>query len=78
MRANVVGVRDHEFEGDDGQLVKGTYIYLVVPCDNGRQETRRVFVGEDRLAEFAYIPKVGDNVLVFASNGKVVDMLKTK
>ena len=78
MKANVVGVREHEFEGDDKQPVKGTYIYLVVPRADGVQETRRVFVSEDRLAEFAYVPKVGDNVLVFASNGKVVDMLKTK
>lgn len=78
MKANVVGVRDHEFVGDDQKPVKGKYIYLTVPRDNGTQEARRVFVSEDRLVEFAYIPKTGDNVLVFASNGKVVDMLKTK
>lgn len=77
MKANVVGVREHEFVGGDNKPVKGTYIYLLVPRESGAQETRRVFVSEDRLAEFAYIPKVGDTVLVFASNGKIVDMLKT-
>ena len=78
MRAKVVEVREHEFVGDDNKPVKGSYIYLLVPRESGNEDTRRVFVSEDRLAEFAYIPTVGDTVLVFYSNGKVVDLLKAK
>lgn len=78
MYAEVMAVREHGFIGDDNKEVKGTYIYLKVTQEGGRVDTRRVFVGEDRLAEFAYIPKAGDKVLVFASNGKVIDMLKAK
>lgn len=78
MYADVVAVREHQFVGDDDKEVKGMYIYLKVNQEGGRVDTRRVFVGEDRLADFAYIPKGGDKVLVFASNGKVVDMLKAK
>lgn len=78
MYADVVAVREHQFIGDDDKEVKGMYIYLKITQGDGRVDTRRVFVGEDRLADFAYIPKAGDKVLVFASNGKVIDMLKAK
>ena len=78
MVTEVLAIREHAFEGDDGQEVKGSYIYLKITQDEGRVDTRRIFVGDDRLADFAYIPKAGDRVLIFASNGKVVDMLKAK
>lgn len=76
MVTEVVGMRDHEFDTEDNSVVKGTFIYLKITMSDDRVETRRVFVSEDRLAEFAHIPKVGDKVLVFASNGKIVDFLK--
>ena len=78
MVTEVMAVREHAFVGDDDKEVKGTFIYLKITQDDGRVDTRRVFIGEDRLVDFAYIPKAGDKVLVFASNGKVVDMLKVK
>lgn len=78
MTTEVMAVREHSFTGDDNREIKGMYIYLKVTQDEGRVDTRRVFVAEDRLADFAYIPKAGDKVLVFASNGKVVDMLRAK
>lgn len=78
MVTEVMHVREHSFNGDDNKEVKGMFIYLKITQDEGRVDTRRVFVAEDRLADFAYIPKAGDRVLVFASNGKVVDMLKAK
>lgn len=71
-------VREHQFTGDDNKAVKGMYFYLQVTQDDGRQVDRRIFVGEDRLAGFAYIPKAGDKVLIYSSDGKVVDMLKDK
>ena len=78
MEAKVVEIREHEFEGDDGKLVKGMFFYLTVPRKEGNLDTRRIFASDDRVAEWAYIPKVGDNVLVFVSNGKVIDMLKSR
>lgn len=78
MVTEVMAVREHSFTGDDNKEVKGMFIYLKITQDEGRVDTRRVFVAEDRLADFAYIPKAGDRVLIFASNGKVVDMLKAK
>lgn len=78
MTTKVLNVREHEFTGDEDKQIKGMYIYLEITKGNGEVETRRVFIGEDRLADFAYIPKAGDNVVVFASGGKVVDFLKAK
>lgn len=78
MVSLVKAVREHSFIGDDDKEVKGMYFYLQVIQADGRQDNRRVFVGEDRLADFAYIPKTGDRVLVYANNGKIVDMLKEK
>ena len=78
MVTEVMAVREHSFVGDENKEVKGMFFYLKITQSEGRVDTRRVFVAEDRLADFAYIPKVGDRVLIFASNGKVVDMLKAK
>ncbi|MDD6159986.1 MAG: hypothetical protein PUB51_02505 [Oscillospiraceae bacterium] len=78
MTTEVMAVREHKFLGEDCKEVTGSYFYLKITQDDGRVDTRRVFIGEDRLTDFAYIPKSGDKVLVFASNGKVVDMLKSK
>lgn len=76
METKVLKVMPHSFEGSDKDMVVGQYIYLLVTRANGSEETRRVFVSDDRLAEWAHIPKAGDVVHVFAVSGKVVDMLK--
>lgn len=78
METKVLKILPHSFEGSDKEEVVGQYIYLLVTRANGSEETRRVFVSDDRLAEWAYIPKVGDMVHVFVSNGKVIDMLKVE
>ena len=78
MTTEVVNVRKHSFEGDDGKMVEGVFFYLKITQADGRIDTRRVFVGDDRLKDFAYVPQAGDKILVFASNGKVIDMLKAK
>ena len=72
----VKAVRDHSFEGDDGKEIKGKYIYLQVIRDDGSYVNKRYFIAEDRLLDFAYIPSLGDRVLVYSSNDKIVDMLK--
>ena len=76
MVTKVLDIRPHEFTGDNNEQVQGNFIYLLVTKENGAEETRRIFASDDRMAEWAYIPKLGDRVVVFASNGKVVDMLK--
>lgn len=76
METKVLKVMPHEFEGTDKEIIKGQYIYLLVTRANGSEDTRRIFVSDDRLAEWAHIPKAGDVVHVFAKDGKVVDMLK--
>ena len=76
MVTEVVAVRDHDFTGEDGNVIKGVFFYLKITLQDGRVETRRAFVNEDRLVDFAYLPKVGDKILVFASNGKIVDFIK--
>lgn len=76
MVTEVVAVREHEFMGEDNSVISGMFFYLKITLKDERVETRRVFVNSDRLVEFAYVPKVGDKILVFASNGKVVDFIK--
>ena len=76
METRVLKVMPHEFEGADKTIIKGQYIYLLVTRANGIEDTRRVFVSDDRLAEWAHIPREGDMVHVFAKDGKVIDMLK--
>ena len=71
-------VREHEFIGDDESPVKGSYFYLQVIKDDGVKLDKRHFISEDRLAGFAFIPKAGDKVLVYASDGKIIDMLQDK
>lgn len=77
MEAEVFEIRDHDFMGDDNRIVKGKYVYLRAPRADGTVETKRYFLGVDRLKDFAYQPRKGDKVLVFLNgNGVVVDMLK--
>lgn len=71
-------VREHEFEGSDGKIVKGTYFYFQVTNDDGVVMDKRQFIPDDRLAGFAFIPKAGNKVLVYTHEGKIVDMLQDK
>ncbi|WP_295581768.1 hypothetical protein [uncultured Oscillibacter sp.] len=75
METKVLKVMPHEFEGQDKNVIKGSYVYLLVTRSNGTEETRRIFVSDDRMAEWAHVPKEGDIVYVFAKDGKVIDML---
>lgn len=70
----VLDLKEHSFDGDNDQEVRGFFLYLKSE-DSGK--TKRVFVGEDRMADMAYIPKKGDAVEVFYNgDGRLVDILK--
>ena len=70
----VLDMREHSFPGDNGEEVKGFFLYLKSE-DTGK--TKRVFVGEDRMTDMAYIPQKGDNVEVFYNDEhRLVDILK--
>lgn len=70
----VLDMKEHSFDGDNDQVVSGFFLYLKSE-DTGK--TKRVFVGEDRMADMAYIPKKGDNVEVFYNDDhRLVDILK--
>lgn len=74
MEYQVVKVREHNFTGDDGQVVVGKYFYLKSDTD-----TKRVFVPTNREKDFAYKPKEGDVVTCFwggKDGTALVDVLK--
>lgn len=74
MEYQVVKIREHNFTGDDGQVVVGKYYYLKAESD-----TKRVFVPTNREKDFAYKPKEGDTVFCFfggTSGVALVDVLK--
>ena len=71
-------VREHEFEGSDGKMVKGAYFYFQVTKPDGTVVDKRQFIPDDRLAGFAFIPKAGNKVLIYTHEGKIVDMLQDK
>ena len=71
-------VKEHEFEGSDGRMIQGSYFYFQITKDDGSVVDRRQFIPAERLVNFVYIPRVGDKVLVYADNGKIVDMLQDK
>ncbi len=74
MAVKVLDLREHSFPGDKGEDVKGFFLYLKSE-DTGK--TKRCFVGEDRMADMAYIPKQGDTVEVFYNDEhRLVDILK--
>ena len=75
METKVLKVMPHEFEENNNDLIEGSFVYLLITRNNGIEETRRIFVSDDRMAEWAHVPKVGDKVYVFAKDGKVIDML---
>ncbi len=74
MAVRVLDVKEHSFPGDKGEEVKGYFLYLK-SVDTGK--AKRVFVGEDRMADMAYVPKKGDMVEVFYNDEhRLVDLLK--
>lgn len=78
MKTVVKFIREHEFEGSDGKMIQGSYFYFQVTKDDNSVVDRRQFIPADRLVNFAYIPRIGDKVLVYTNEGKIVDMLQDK
>lgn len=61
----IIGIRPSSFEGKDGTQVSGKNIYMTYPLDKGEgQGTDRVFVTNEKLAQWPYRPEVGDEVEV--------------
>lgn len=75
MGMKIIKVAPAEFEGEDGSLVKGKYVYLV-PVDHSGQ-SERVFLSDTRLEGMEYSPKSGDTVYIFKNGyGRVMDMVR--
>ena len=75
MGMKIIKVSAASFEGDNGETITGTYVYLI-PTD-GNSTSERVFLSDERLASMDYMPKFGDTVYLFKNGyGRVVDIVK--
>lgn len=76
----IIGIRPTSFKGDSGKTITGLNVYVTYPhekCDGVCSE--RVFVLNDKVANWAYKPKVGDEVNVFYNRyGKCDGMTKAQ
>lgn len=60
----VIGVRELDFKGSDGNPVKGTQVFLTSPMDAPAvgEQAIKVFLTPERLEAMGFIPQVGDEV----------------
>lgn len=59
----VIGVKNSSFKGQDGNIIKGMNIYVTYPPTSGEGEAcERIYMTDAKLAQCAYVPKVGDMV----------------
>lgn len=74
----VIGIRSSSFTASDGQQISGQNIYLTGPLEKGEGlEALRVFVTMEKLANWPYRPKVGDEVeVVYNRYGKCEQMIQ--
>ncbi len=78
--AKIIGIRPVSFKGKDGSQVSGTNIYLAEPLEKGEGfAADRVFITDDKLSEWTYQPKVGDEVrLAYNRYGRCSGMEKAR
>lgn len=78
--AKIVGIRPSSFKGDNGEQVSGKNIYLTYPLEKGEGLCAdRVFVTDGKLNEWAYKPRVGDEVrLAYNRYGRCAGMEKVQ
>lgn len=63
--AKIIGIRPSKFTGTDGKEVSGTNIYMTYPLDKGTGlGAERVYITDNKLAQWSYKPVVGDEVTV--------------
>lgn len=78
--AKIIGIRPSAFKGDTGEQVSGKNIYLTYPLEKGEGlGADRVFVTDAKLSEWAYKPRVGDEVrLEYNRYGRCAGMEKAQ
>lgn len=77
----VIGYRNVNFKGQDGNDVTGVSYYLTQPIDKNGEglSTEKVFLSTAKVAENGYRPQLGDRVEVqYNRYGKVAAIVKVK
>lgn len=74
----IIGIRPSSFTGSDGKTVSGQNIYLTYPLENGEGSgAERVFVTVEKVSQWPYRPKVGDEVeVVYNRYGKCQELVQ--
>lgn len=74
----IIGIRPSSFTGDDGAQVSGQNIYFIYPLDKGEGcGSERVFVTNEKLAQWPYRPAVGDEVdVIYNRYGKCREIIQ--
>lgn len=74
----IIGIRPSSFKGDDGTQVIGQNIYMTYSLDRGEGDgAERVFVTNERLAQWPYRPTVGDEVdVIYNRYGKCQEIVQ--
>lgn len=74
----IIGIRPSSFTGNDGVQVNGLNIYMTEPLEKGEGlEALRVFVTADKVSNWPYRPKVGDEVeIIYNRYGKCAEIVQ--
>lgn len=77
----IIGYRNVNFKGQDGNDVTGVSFYLTAPItENGEGlTTEKVFLSTAKVAQNGYRPKIGDKVEIqYNRYGKVAAIVQVK
>lgn len=76
----VIGIRPVPFTGDNKEQISGKNIYVTYPLDKGEgNAAERLFITDDKLNQWTYKPRVGDEVKVeYNRYGRCVGMAKAQ
>lgn len=77
MEMEVTGYRPYEFKNDQGEMVKGVSVFVLIEGTKGVEgkEAAKLSLSEDKLNESGYYPQPGDRIDVFYNmHGRVDDV----
>ncbi len=76
--AKIIGIRPSSFKGEEGTTVSGKNFYFTEPLEKGEGlAADRAFVTDAKLNQWAYQPRVGDEVrLEYNRFGRISGMEK--
>lgn len=77
----VIGYRNVNFKGQDGNDVTGVSIFVTLPIEKNGEgySTEKIFLSTAKVAECGYRPQLGDKVEVqYNRYGRVAAIVKQK